>query len=131
MNVSGPAVAQAWSTFTRDSARSSGSEGAPPILVVLHDELEAPLGAITVRSGWASPRGHNGLKSIQKSLNRDTRWWRVGVGIGRPESRDPDVVAGYVLRKMSAEERGKVEGSVGKVVEAVERIGREAAKEGC
>lgn len=81
---------------------------------MIHDELELKPGEVRVKKGDASPKGHNGLKSIKERL-RDQEWWRIGVGIGRPESRDPAVVAGYVLRKMSAVERGRVEGAVGRV----------------
>jgi len=50
------------------------------------------------------------------------KWVRIGVGIGRPESREPGVVAGYVLRKMSGSERGKIEGCVGRVEGELRRL---------
>jgi len=87
----------------------------------MHDELELALGLVKVKSGSASAKGHNGLKSIN-GLLKGTEYTRIGVGIGRPESREPDVVAGYVLRKMSAQERGKLEGCVGKVEMELRRL---------
>jgi PTH1 family peptidyl-tRNA hydrolase len=51
-----------------------------------------------------------------------TKWWRVGVGIGRPESREPDVVARYVLKKMSGSEKGALENSAVGVFKALEEI---------
>ncbi|GAD97934.1 peptidyl-tRNA hydrolase, putative [Paecilomyces variotii No. 5] len=94
-----------------------------PTLVILHDELEAPLGRLKVRRGGpqqASLRGHRGLISIMDSLhgkgllrpssNRgkgddvQLSIMRVGVGIGRPESRKPKHVADYVLSELSRDE---------------------------
>ncbi|KAK6601747.1 peptidyl-trna hydrolase [Botrytis cinerea] len=93
-------------------------------LVVIHDELELPAGRINVKPGSNSPKGHNGLKSIRDTL-RGQPYTRIGVGIGRPESRDAGVVANYVLRKMSAEEKRKIEGCVGKVLEELARLSGE------
>ena len=103
MNVSGPAIASAWKTFLRDLP-SDDRKWAK--LVVVHDELEGRLGEIKVKFG-GSARGHNGLKSCVKSLG-GMAFARIGVGIGRPESRSSDDVAAYVLKKMSAVELQKV-----------------------
>ncbi|KAJ4302943.1 hypothetical protein N0V90_001834 [Kalmusia sp. IMI 367209] len=109
MNVSGKGVKKAWNEF---SSQIRG-EGLEARLVVVHDELESALGKVTVKDGGASAKGHNGLKSCQASLG-GVKWWRVGVGIGRPESRAPDVVAQYVLRKMNGGEmRAMEKASVG------------------
>jgi peptidyl-tRNA hydrolase, PTH1 family len=115
MNVSGAGVAAAWRQFQREG------RGGEARLVVVHDELELALGQVKVKSGSASAKGHNGLKSIN-GLLKGSEYTRICVGIGRPESRDPDVVAGYVLRKMSAQERMKVEGCVGKVEMELRRL---------
>lgn len=130
MNISGPAVAGAWKTFlsstssSSSAGRANGQLAGEPRLVVLHDELEAPLGAVRVRPGDVSPKGHNGLKSIRDAMP-GARYTRIGIGIGRPESRSADVVAGYVLRKMSREERGRIEAAVGGVVEELRRLSGE------
>ncbi|PMD37113.1 peptidyl-tRNA hydrolase [Hyaloscypha variabilis F] len=115
MNVSGVGVAAAWRQFQKEG------RGEEARLVVVHDELELAPGLVKVKSGSASTKGHNGLKSIN-GLLKGTEYTRIGVGIGRPESREPDVVAGYVLRKMSAQERGKLEGCVGKVEMELRRL---------
>lgn len=112
MNVSGPALAAAWKTFLRDLP--SGEERARAKLVVVHDELESPLGKIKVKVG-GSVKGHNGLKSCVGSLG-GMAFTRIGIGIGRPQSRDSNDVAAYVLRKMSAAEMQKVIGGVEEVV---------------
>lgn len=105
MNVSGAGVAAAWRQFQKEG------RGEQAKLVVVHDELELAVGMVKVKQGSASPKGHNGLKSINDSI-KGADYTRIGVGIGRPESRDPNVVAGYVLRKMSAQDRAKIEGAV-------------------
>jgi PTH1 family peptidyl-tRNA hydrolase len=115
MNVSGTGVAAAWKQFLADNR---GSEGR---LVVVHDELELKLGEVRAKSGSLSPKGHNGLKSIKERLG-GVEYTRIGVGIGRPESRDPDTVADYVLRKMSQQERTKVEGAAGRVAMELQRL---------
>ncbi|KAF2272311.1 peptidyl-tRNA hydrolase [Westerdykella ornata] len=120
MNVSGPSVAAAWRQFAGQGRFQA--EGQTPRLVVVHDELESPLGKVSIKDGASSPRGHNGLKSVQASLGTRVKWWRVGVGIGRPESREPSVVSKYVLRKMTdREERAMDAASLG-VLEALRKI---------
>ncbi|KAF1957342.1 peptidyl-tRNA hydrolase, partial [Byssothecium circinans] len=119
MNVSGPPLRRAWTEFSR-GVKARGRE---PRLVVVHDELEAALGRVGVKDGGSSARGHNGLKSVQGALGVGTKWWRIGVGIGRPESREARVVSEYVLKKMSAREVGAVEKACVGVVEALREIG--------
>ncbi|KAF2026676.1 peptidyl-tRNA hydrolase [Setomelanomma holmii] len=121
MNVSGRGVGRAYNDWLRGTRQKYGDASMEGRLVVVHDELEAQLGKVTIKEGSASAKGHNGLKSCQASLGA-TKWWRVGVGIGRPESREPDVVAKYVLRKATGAERDKLEKSAVGVVKALEEI---------
>ena len=79
-----------------------------------------PFGKIKVKVG-GSARGHNGLKSCVGSLG-GMAFTRVGVGIGRPESRESRDVANYVLRKMSVVELQKVNQGVEEVVEILMRM---------
>ncbi|TVY13249.1 Peptidyl-tRNA hydrolase [Lachnellula arida] len=117
MNVSGAGVSSAWRTFQKH--HSGGGEQVG--LVVVHDELELGIGEVRVRDGGASAKGHNGLKDIARYM-KGQRWVRIGVGIGRPESREPGVVAGYVLRKMGGSERARIEGCVGRVEGELRRL---------
>ncbi len=98
MNVSGVALAAAWKQHLRDH----GAEESR--LVVLHDELETALGKLRVRPGSQSPKGHNGLKSIREVM-KGVDYLRMGIGIGRPVSREPNDVANWCLRKWTAAER--------------------------
>lgn len=119
MNVSGPAVASAWKTFLQDLPNDDRKWAN---LVVVHDELESRLGEIKVKIG-GSTRGHNGLKSCVKNLGADA-FVRIGVGIGRPESRDSNDVADYVLRKMSVVEMEKVNQGAEEVVAVLSRMSK-------
>ncbi|CAF9904842.1 aminoacyl-tRNA hydrolase [Imshaugia aleurites] len=117
MNVSGPALATAWKAFLRDLPNEDRSRAK---LVVVHDELESPLGRIKARTG-GSARGHNGLKSCVGSFG-GMAFTRIGVGIGRPESRESRDVANYVLRKMSVVEMQKVREGVEEVVDILRKM---------
>ena len=190
MNTSGRAVKSAWAAWcdgirdgqcggvSGDLVTPAAGAAAPwkrisrKRLVVLHDELEAPLGKIKIRGGLdgsgggkgdtgsklASAKGHNGVKSVldafpmrdsavpQKLLisllgapaarpmmgtpklyagvegvNRSSIV-RVGVGIGRPESRDPADVSRFVLRRMSERERRSVELAAEEVLERLKTM---------
>ena len=51
-------------------------------LVVVHDELDLPLGTVQVKAGGGLA-GHNGLRSIKAHLHSDA-FTRVRIGIGKP-----------------------------------------------
>ena len=68
-------------------------------VVVLHDEIDLPFGDVRVRLGGGLA-GHNGLKSLKRGFG-DPEFWRVRVGVGRPDSTDPEIVASYVLGRFS------------------------------
>ncbi|KAL8843140.1 MAG: hypothetical protein Q9170_000270 [Blastenia crenularia] len=110
MNVSGKPVAAAWRTFL--SSLSSPEDKHAARLIVVHDELELPIGKIRVKSG-GSARGHNGLKSVMGALPGGIDFTRVGIGIGRCTSRESKDVAAYVLRKMTTQELDAMEDVAG------------------
>jgi PTH1 family peptidyl-tRNA hydrolase len=66
-------------------------------VVVLHDEIDLPFGEVEARLGGGLA-GHNGLKSLRSGF-KSPDFWRVRVGVGRPDSTDPDEVAAYVLSR--------------------------------
>src|ERR687895_878654 len=73
-----------------------GALGVPlDRVVAIHDEIDLPFGRIEARLGGGLA-GHNGLKSLKQGLgSADFR--RVRVGVGRPDSSDPEIVSAYVL----------------------------------
>jgi len=87
-------------------------------LIVIHDELDIPFADVRLKLGGGEG-GHNGLRSITKSLGtRD--YLRVRVGIGRPPGRmDP---ADYVLHDFSGSERSEVPLLISDAADAVERL---------
>ena len=85
MNESGRSVGPARGSYKLDLDR----------LVVVHDEIDLPFGDVRVRLGGGLA-GHNGLKSLRRELGGPD-FHRVRVGVGRPDSTDPDIVAAYVL----------------------------------
>lgn len=103
MNVSGPWVGKAWAEV-HDQV-TSHEPGRPVGLVVVHDELEEDMCVVKVRKWERSHRGHNGLKSTQATIQQrnypTSKLAKISVGIGRPEGRDPDTVAQYVLKPWS------------------------------
>ncbi|EME43191.1 hypothetical protein DOTSEDRAFT_114782, partial [Dothistroma septosporum NZE10] len=115
MNVTGKGTRAAFMAWSKTI--STDVQGK---LVVVHDELEKPLGAVSVKE-QGSPKGHNGLKSIIAHMN-DTPFVRIGVGIGRPVSRASEDVARYVLKKMTPEERAVIEGSVEEIVRRLRKL---------
>ena len=109
-------------TYMNEAGRSVGpARGSFKLgldrLLVLHDEIDLPFGEIRVRLGGGLA-GHNGLKSLKRELG-GTDFHRVRIGVGRPDTTDPDLVAAYVL--------GKWRQSAAEVGELVERA-REAAE---
>ncbi|KAF2093952.1 peptidyl-tRNA hydrolase, partial [Rhizodiscina lignyota] len=122
MNVSGKGVAEAYRKWKWDIAAEPDREAAArATLVVLHDEMEKPKGKIAVRKGSSSLKGHNGLKSIQQALGGQS-FVRIGIGIDRPDSRDPEVVSRYVLRKMTRGEVSAVESTAPDILAALREI---------
>jgi peptidyl-tRNA hydrolase, PTH1 family len=93
----------------------------PERIVVVHDELDLPFGAIRLKQGGGD-NGHNGLRSITAALGtRD--YLRVRVGIGRPPGRmDP---ADFVLHDFSAAERKVLPDVLERAADAVEALLRQ------
>jgi PTH1 family peptidyl-tRNA hydrolase len=87
-------------------------------LVVVHDELDIPYGALRLKLGGGD-NGHNGLRSIRRSLGTGD-FLRVRFGIGRPPGRqDP---ADFVLKDFSAAERKDLGYHVDRAADAVESL---------
>ena len=65
-------------------------------VIAVHDELDLDPGRLRLKFGGGD-NGHNGLKSMRGHLGTGD-FYRVRVGIGRPEGRQP--AADYVLAKL-------------------------------
>ena len=113
-------------TYMNESGRSAGpARGALKLdldhVLAVHDEIDLPFGEIRPRLGGGLA-GHNGLKSLRAGLGSPD-FGRVRVGVGRPDSTDPEIVSAHVLGawKQSAAEVAEL---VGDAADAVERIVR-------
>ena len=87
-------------------------------LVVVHDELDLPVGTVRVKLGGGTA-GNNGLRSIHQHL-KDQGYARVRIGIGKPPGRQLGV--DHVLRVPSKAERTELDVSVQVAADAVEAI---------
>lgn len=91
---------------------------APERLIVIHDELDIPYGALRAKLGGGD-NGHNGLKSITKVLATKD-YLRLRFGIGRPPGRmDP---AAYVLKDFGTAERKDLPFLVDRAADLVESL---------
>jgi PTH1 family peptidyl-tRNA hydrolase len=111
-------------TYMNDAGRSVGPARGSyklPIerVLVLHDEIDLPFGEIRVRQGGGLA-GHNGLKSLRRELGGPD-FWRVRIGVGRPDSTDPEIVASYVLSRF-AEGKEEVSALVQRAADAAEAV---------
>lgn len=110
-------------TYMNESGRSVGAavryaSGADTELVVIHDELDLPLGMVRIKIGGGHG-GHNGIRSIMEHLGA-LDFVRVRIGIGRPPVGMD--TAAYVLSQFLAEERAIAEEAVSRAAEAVVAI---------
>ena len=108
-------------TFMNESGRSVAAalrSHRVPLdrVLVVHDHIDLPFGRLRLMGGGGSG-GHNGLKSVTGLIGSE--YTRLRVGVDRPASYDPDVVAAYVLGRFS-EPRAAVEALVGASADAVE-----------
>jgi PTH1 family peptidyl-tRNA hydrolase len=111
-------------TFMNEAGRAAGpARGALGVdldhVLVVHDEIDLPFGEVRSRLGGGLA-GHNGLKSLKAELGAPD-FHRVRVGVGRPDSTDPDIVAGYVLGRFS-EPADDVRDLVSRAADEVERV---------
>ena len=111
-------------TFMNDAGRSVGpARGAFKLplerVLVVHDEIDLPFGDVRTRVGGGLA-GHNGLKSLKRELG-GADFTRVRVGVGRPDSTDPEVVSAYVLGRFR-ESHEQVAELVARASDEVERV---------
>jgi PTH1 family peptidyl-tRNA hydrolase len=93
-------------------------KAGPDSMIVVHDELDLPYGAIRLKLGGGD-NGHNGLKSLRRSLGTGD-FYRVRIGIGRPPGRqDP---ADWVLREWSSTEKKDLDVHLERAADAVEAL---------
>jgi PTH1 family peptidyl-tRNA hydrolase len=111
-------------TYMNDAGRSVGpARGSLKVpldrLLVIHDEIDLPFGRIETRVGGGLA-GHNGLRSLKQELG-SADFARVRVGVGRPDSTDPEIVSAHVLGRFS-EPATEVRDLVKRATDEAERV---------
>jgi len=92
-------------------------------LIVIHDDLDLPVGKIRIRRGGGSG-GHKGINSIIHHLD-NREFIRVRVGIGRPpafenhSSNNEDSIIDYVLGNFPPEEKTIIDQTIPEVSEVL------------
>jgi len=127
MNINGLAVDKLISNFKLQTSS----------LLVIHDDLDLPLGQIKIvqKRGTA---GHRGVESVIANLGSDD-FWRVRVGIGRPLARgrgnnfrhgsdQSREIADYVLSVFPQWEKQKAYRVVNKATKLVVQAVKEGVK---
>jgi PTH1 family peptidyl-tRNA hydrolase len=133
LGAKGPRVALLWpQTYMNEAGRSVGpARGSLKLpldhVVVVHDEIDLPFGEIRVRTGGGLA-GHNGLRSLRGELGSPD-FTRVRVGVGRPDTSDPEIVSAYVLGRFT-EPAAEVRELVARAGDEVERLVTGAAQAG-
>lgn len=92
-------------------------------LLVIHDDLDLPLGKIRLRPGGGSG-GHKGMESIISVLKSE-EFPRLRVGIGHPQveglsNTDEDVIVSYVLSDFTPQEEELIKPVIASVAEAID-----------
>ena len=121
----GPRVGVLWpQTHMNEAGRSVGPARGqlgvePERIVAVYDEIDLPFGEVRVREGGGLA-GHKGLKSLKEGLGT-ADFHRIRVGVGRPESTDPEVVSAWVLGPFR-EPEGEVRALVEQAADELERL---------
>lgn len=108
MNLSGESVRACASYYGLETNR----------ILVVHDDLDIPLGRVKVVKD-SGAGGHKGVSSIIRHLG-STGFCRVKVGIGRP--RYGEAVEAYVLAPFYADEKRLAQRTIRVAVNACERF---------
>jgi PTH1 family peptidyl-tRNA hydrolase len=111
-------------TYMNESGRAVGPARGEYRLgldqvVVVYDEIDLPFGEVRERKGGGTA-GHRGIRSVKEGLGSGD-FWRVRVGVGRPDSTDPEVVSQHVLSRFT-EPRAEVQALIERAADATERL---------
>ncbi|MEX0868278.1 MAG: aminoacyl-tRNA hydrolase [Nitriliruptoraceae bacterium] len=110
-------VAEAFMNTSGDPVRAAANWYKVPLdrLIVCHDDLDLPLGAVRCKRGGGNG-GHNGLADVQRAFGSPD-YLRVRIGIGRPPGRIPG--RDHVLGRFTADERDAADVAVDQAGAAV------------
>jgi PTH1 family peptidyl-tRNA hydrolase len=111
------------STFMNRSGQATSALArfyrlTPEQILVAHDELDLPAGAVRLKKDGGHG-GHNGLRDIIAALG-SKEFYRLRLGIDHPGHRDQ--VTSYVLSRPSRDDRQKIEAAIDLVIDQVEEL---------
>jgi PTH1 family peptidyl-tRNA hydrolase len=111
-------------TYMNESGKAAGpARGAFKVdldhVIAIQDEIDLPFGEIRTKLGGGLA-GHNGLRSLKSGFG-SPEFVRVRVGVGRPDTSDPEIVSGHVLGKWR-EPRQDVDALIARAADAVEAL---------
>ena len=86
-------------------------------IIVIHDELDFPFGAIKFKNGGGNG-GHNGLKSIDKNITQNYK--RVRLGVDKPKYKTQ--IADYVLSDFNNDEKEHLNTIIKHTSKAIEKL---------
>jgi PTH1 family peptidyl-tRNA hydrolase len=86
----------------------------PAEILVVHDELDLPVGEVRFKLG-GGPGGHNGLRDTITHIGPD--FWRLRIGVGHPGDRSQ--VIDYVLRRAPKEEEERILASIDQALQTL------------
>lgn len=97
-------------------------------IVIIHDELDLPLGKIQIRFGGGTA-GHNGIESVIHSLGTD-KFIRIRMGVGKPlrvdgkrfDIKNPTSIDNYVLKHFTENELHEVKNMIKHVQKNLELL---------
>jgi len=114
-------------TFVNFSGKAVGSlvhkyDVAMSDLLVIHDDLDLPLGKIRIRQSGSSG-GHKGMKSIISNLGSGD-FPRIRIGIGRPQVKEQsnreDIIVNYVLSGFTSKEKDAIKPAIVRIAEGID-----------
>ncbi|MBR8463543.1 aminoacyl-tRNA hydrolase [Campylobacter sp. faydin G-24] len=97
-----------------NSVKSVSDFYKPDRIIVIHDDLDLPFGAIKFKKGGSSG-GHNGIKSIDSLIGND--YERVRIGIGRKGN-----AVNFVLGEFSDDEKGHLKQILAYAKQAIQEL---------
>ncbi|MEO8092124.1 MAG: aminoacyl-tRNA hydrolase [bacterium] len=111
-------------TYMNESGDSAGpARGSLRVplerVIAIHDEIDLPFGEVRSKLG-GGVAGHNGLKSLKRGLG-SADFFRVRVGVGRPDGTDPEIVSAHVLGRF-AEPDSEVRALIAAAADETERL---------
>lgn len=88
----------------------------PKDILVIHDDIDLPVGKIQLKLWWSSA-GHNWLKDIITVLGTKD-FWRLRIGVDRPVNQNN--VADYVLNPFKKEEKNLIDDKMNHIEEYIQ-----------